>query len=107
MTFQQQIQVIPEDILKTLTSEDGLLIAFSIREYPENFFKGQSAVIRFINNLPLEERLALKEKETVIYMHKVCPKNTVYGEQDYDGICGEILETTEFLQYDKHKKVWR
>lgn len=106
MTFATTVQVLDEEVLTTLTSSKGLLIGYSIDEYP-NIFPSHHKAIKFINDLPHDKRKELHDNEIIIHKHKICPKDTVYGENDYDGIKGEILETEEYLQFDKRNKQWR
>jgi S-adenosylmethionine synthetase len=106
MTFQQQTNVVDEKTLQSLSSENGLLIGYSIDEY-ENMFPTPNAAIRFINNLPAHERKELRDEEVIIYKNQISPKNTVYGEDDYTAIKGEIIETTEHVQFNRKTKVWR
>jgi hypothetical protein len=106
MTFQQQTKVVEEEVMKQLSSSNGFLIGYSIDEHPI-MFKSPNLVIKFINGLSFDEKIRLHNEEVIIYKNKISPKNTVYGEDDYDGIYGEILETEEYLQFDKKSKVWK
>ena len=106
MTFQQQIQVVDEDVLQTLSSQKGLLIGYSLEEYPD-IFPSHHAVIKFINELPVDERRRLHDDEVIIYKNKISPKDTVYGDEDYVAIKGEVIETTEHLQFNRKNKQWK
>ena len=106
MTFQQQVQVVDEDVLKTLTSSRGFLIGYSIEEYPDMIFKSHYAVIKFINELPPEERKQLHDNEIIIYKNTISSKDTTF-EDEYSAIKGEIIETEEYLQFDKKSHKWK
>lgn len=106
MTFTTTTQIIDEDVLKTLSSSDGFLIGYTISIFPDKIFKSHHKCIKEITDMNKEDRRIAHDKEPIIMKLTISAKDTTF-EDDYSAVRGEVIESEEYLQFDKHSRQWR